>query len=401
MQEQNVLRVNMFGEFSLSYGGKTIVDQNSRSRKVWSLLEYLVTFREKEVSQNDLIELLWADDNDVTDPSNTLKTLLHRVRAQLNMLGDEAMGKSVSYRRGAYRWAPEVPCMIDVDEFDEICKRVNVECDEEQRMALLTQAIGLYKGDFLPRSALEDWVTPINTFYHNQYVKIVHEALELLMDRGRFNQALSICQKAVNIDPYEELFHLCMIKCLLATGSQRAALIHYNHVIELFFDEFGISPSEELTALYREVVKTEHNLEMDLNIIKQELQEVDSDRRAVYCEYEFFKEIYRLCARGSSRTGQVVHVALITVASESGEELSHKQVNSSMEKLKEVLETSLRRNDVYARYSVSQYLVMLQSTSYENGLVVLKRVVSAYRRKYPKSAVTLPYKILPMDPILE
>ena len=54
--EKEILQVNMFGEFSLTYGGATIDDSGSRSKKLWTLLEYLLVFRDREITQNELIE---------------------------------------------------------------------------------------------------------------------------------------------------------------------------------------------------------------------------------------------------------------------------------------------------------------------------------------------------------
>ncbi|WP_409968082.1 BTAD domain-containing putative transcriptional regulator [Bengtsoniella intestinalis] len=399
MDSQTVLRVNMFGEFSMTYGDTTIMDQNSRSHKVWTLLEYVVTFRDKEISQNELIELLWPEEDDIGDPSNTLKTLLHRVRSQLGQLGEEDLRKAVTYRRGSYRWAPEIPCHIDVSEFDALCKRASKEDDPNKRLSALQQAIRLYKGDFLPRSALDSWVMPINTYYRTQYIKIVYEAIELLTQTGRFSEALAICQKAVTIDIYDEGLHLAMIKCLLATGAQRAALQHYKYVTDLFFTQFGVSPSDEMTALYKDVVKTDKNMELDFGVIKEGLQELDPKSRAFCCEYEFFKDIYQLEARGAMRTGEVIHIALITITSDSRKPLTQKQTNLTMDRLGEVIGTSLRRNDVYTRYSVTQYLMMLPSANFENAQMVVNRIVAAFRSQYPKMPVTLQNKVLPLDPL--
>lgn len=398
MEHPDVLQVNMLGEFSLTYKGQTILDQHSRSRKVWALLEYAIAFRDKDISQADLIELLWPEEDDISDPSNTLKTLLHRVRSQLGQL-DEDLRKALTYRRGSYRWAPVVPCQIDVEDFDNYCKQAANEGDELVRLELLCKAIDIYKGDFLPRSALDSWVMPINTYYRAQYIKIVYEALDLLTQNGRFDQALEVCQKAVTIDPYDEGLHLSMIRCLLSTGAQRAALQHYKHVTDLFFTQFGVSPSDEMTSLYKDVVKTDKNMELDLSIIKEGLQEACPDRKAFHCEYEFFKEIYRLEARSAMRTGQVIHIALITVTSDSRRELTQKQTNATMDRLREVIATSLRRNDVFARYSVTQHLIMLPSASFENGQMVMNRIVSAFRSQYPKMPITLQYKLLPLDPL--
>ena len=53
MGTDSPLYINMLGEFTLRYGENVISDQEGRSKKLWLLIEYLVTFRGKEISQND------------------------------------------------------------------------------------------------------------------------------------------------------------------------------------------------------------------------------------------------------------------------------------------------------------------------------------------------------------
>ena len=69
-----------------------------------------------------------------------------------------------------------------------------------------------------------------------------------------------------------------------------------------------------------------------------------------------------------------------------------------MEKLKDAIGLSLRRGDVYTRFSVSQYLVLLPSASYENSIKVVERIIRAFRQQSPKAAVTIKYSVQPMTP---
>ena len=82
---QDILKINVLGGFSMQYGEHFIDERSNRSKKLWLLLEYLVTFRDREVSQNEIINFLWANDAN-SNPANTLKTLLHRVRTTIDEL---------------------------------------------------------------------------------------------------------------------------------------------------------------------------------------------------------------------------------------------------------------------------------------------------------------------------
>ena len=112
------LYINMLGEFTLRYGENVISDQEGRSKKLWLLIEYLVTFRGKEISQNDLIDLLWPDDSN-GNPANTLKTLVHRARTMVAGLEYENTKNIIIYRRGTYAWNDKLNMVVDLDVFEE------------------------------------------------------------------------------------------------------------------------------------------------------------------------------------------------------------------------------------------------------------------------------------------
>lgn len=392
-----MLRINMLGEFSLIYGDREVNEESNRSKKIWTLLEYLITFRDREISQNEMFEVLWPDDN-VEDPANTLKTLLHRARNTLSQLGIEDDKQLIYYRRGTYRWNPSIDYTVDVEQYEQLCTLAFSSRNEEDRLDLFLHAINLYKGDFLPKSSLELWAVPIHTYYRSQYIKIVHEVLSMLQRAGRFDEIIKVCWKAVSIDPYDEDLHYALIQSLVATGAQRTALQHYEYVTDLYFNQFGVTPSKELTDLYKEIMKTSKSLELNLNVIKEGLREAELKKSAFFCEYVFFKDIYRLEARAAARTGQAMHIALITISGAGGAVLKQKQVVVTMERLSEVISETLRKSDIYTRYSVTQYLILLPSASYENGNAVMSRIVSTYKSRHAKSNVVLQYKLLPLDP---
>ena len=84
--QKPIIYVNMLGGFSISIGGKTITDQNNQAKKPWSLLEYLITFRGRDIPVEELIDLFWKDEAS-NNPAGALKTLMFRVRKLLEPLG--------------------------------------------------------------------------------------------------------------------------------------------------------------------------------------------------------------------------------------------------------------------------------------------------------------------------
>ncbi|MBR5269070.1 MAG: hypothetical protein IKU21_01035, partial [Anaerotignum sp.] len=185
---------------------------------------------------------------------------------------------------------------------------------------------------------------------------------------------------------------------LIKTQQLDKAQEAYHQISELFYREFGITPSDELTALYKEVVETSHMPEMNLEIIKEKLTEEPSEG-SFYCEFEFFKTIYRLEARAASRTGQSVYIGLITLLNASGDNIpNQKTMNRVMDALHDTLHRTLRKGDIFTRYSLNQYLIMLPTTTFETSTMVMDRLKKAYRREFPNTPVMLRCSTTPITP---
>ena len=388
--------ITMFGEFTISNGKEIITDQANRSKKVWTLLEYLIVHRDRAITQKELVDLLWPG-NDTKDPINTLKVLMHRVRTLLDELGKDSGKKMIYYKSGAYGWNDELKYSIDTAEFEAILQR-GAEADKEKKLDYLLQAIRLYQGDFLQKNATEPWIVELSGTYKAKFLQASSEAAEMLFEQHRYTELISLCRHVIKFNPYEETFYLYLLKALVKTQQADKAQEEYRHISELFFREFGITPSEELTAIYKEVVETSHVPEMNLEIIKEKLTEEPTEG-SFYCEFEFFKTIYRLEARSASRTGQSVYIGLMTVMNAKGDDLpNQKTTNRVMDALHETIRRSLRKGDIFTRYSLNQYLIMLPTTTYETSNMVMERIKKAYRREFPNTPVLLRYSTTPITP---
>lgn len=388
--------ITMLGEFTISNGKEIITDQANRSKKVWTLLEYLIVHRDRAVTQKELVDLLWPG-SDTKDPINTLKVLMHRVRTLLDELGKDSGKKMIYYKSGAYGWNDELKYNIDTEQFEAALKYAE-EAEEEKKLNFLLQMIRLYEGDFLQKNGSEPWIMQLSSSYRTKFLQAASKASAILLEQGRYEELIDICRHVIRLCPYEEEFYLYLLKALIKTQQVDKAQEEYHRVSELFFREFGITPSEELTALYKEVVETSHVPEMNLEIIKEKLVE-EPTTGSFYCEFEFFKTIYRLEARSAARTGQSVYIGLMTVMNAAGDDLpNQKTMNRVMDALHDTIRRALRKGDIFTRYSLNQYLIMLPTTTYETSNMVMERIKKAYRREFPNTPVLLRYSTTPITP---
>lgn len=389
--------VNMLGGFSIRIGDKVINNQHNQAKKPWILLEYLITFRNRDISPTELIELIWGDE-DSSNPNGALKTLLFRSRKLLTDLEYPPQNMIVQ-QRGTYAWNQELNTVVDADQFEALANKALNDCESpEQQLACCLEALQIYKGDFLPKSSWESWVVPISTFYHSLYLKVVHTAVNLLLQNEDYATITDISQKAAVIESHDEDLHYYLIFSLFKSGKQHAALEHYNRTIDMLYSQFAITPSERLKSLYKLIRDTEHGITTDLSVVQDSLTEETRRNGAFFCEYSVFKDIYQLESRSIERTGDSIYLCLLTLSDLNYVLLPQPFLNKGMEALGDAICSSLRRGDVYSRYSVSQFILLLPTATYENGELVLKRITQTFRKNYTRKDMTVSYSLQAIIP---
>ncbi|MBN7773389.1 AfsR/SARP family transcriptional regulator [Clostridium aminobutyricum] len=397
LSDVNQLEIYMLGRFALVHEGKVVLEDEGRTHKVWTLLGYLLAHHNRKLGPQELPELLCGDDRS-NDPARTVKNLVYRLRC---MLADSELPEQnyILQKGGIYGWNIELNYTIDVNEFtNKYQTAVRMHDDPDGALKLYLEALRLYKGKFMPHAAYDEWAVTLTTYYHRVFLDAVFSTYKLLEQKQDFTTMLPICEKAISIDPYEEEVYKIYIHCLTKLGRHKDALSAYEAITSRLYDDMGVNPSKELRSLYREIVKTLKSVETDIMIIKEDLNEGGNVNCCYYCPYEIFKDIYRFIARGVERTGTSFFIMLCTLTDNKDEMPSIQYLGEAMENLKFCIGTSLRKSDVFARYSNSQYVIMLPGTSYENGQMVGERILNSYKKNKSSKHVKLHYKLNPLDP---
>ena len=388
--------VHTLGGFSIEAGGNVINDSSNQSKKPWALLEYLIIFQKKDISPAELVQVVWPDDPGV-NPAGALKTLMFRSRKLLEPL-DIPPQKLLIQQRGTYAWTREFTTVLDIDEFEAICTRVlNESLPEEEALSLCLTGIKLYRGDFLPKAEYESWVIPISTYYHTLYQKLIHYTINLLTAREAFTQITSLCQTAISIEPFDEEFRYHLVYSLYRDGLIHQALEEYNNTLDLFYNKFSISPSDHFKDLYKIIRDDEQGICLNLDHIQRLLSE-ECFGGAFYCEYPVFRDLFQLERRAIDRTGDSIYLCMLTVTGLNGKVFKTTILNKAMEHLEAAIRGSLRRSDVFTRYSISQYLILLPTITSEMAEMVLKRIITNFRKVYNRKDVTVKFCLQPLKP---
>lgn len=390
------LQVQMLGQFTLRYGDRTISDSDDRSRRVWSLLAYMLYNHGRSFAQEELIHLYWSNSEKSADPGNALKSIFHRIRTALDKL-QPGLGRLLIRRKaGRYFWNNAMPLSLDIADFEAHFHAAEAAGDDDVRLAEYQAALALYAGDPLPRMTDEIWTIPIVAYYHSLYTRAAAGAIELLEKQERTAEAVALCRRAIHIEPYQEDLYEHLMRGLLRTGDMKGAMSVYEEMSELLFAHFGVMPSETLRTLYRQATRTVNDRTLTMDEVCSQLEEPAPHSGAMVCEYDFFKILYRAEARSIARNGHSANICLLSVSGKDGEILARRSLDPAMNNLQVLVQNNLRRGDVIARCSISQYIILLPQANYENSRMVADRLVSAFYRRYPHSPARLRYTVQPL-----
>lgn len=388
--------IRTLGGFSIRVGDKDITDNSNQSKKPWCLLEYMVVFRRRDLSPGELINIIWADDAG-SNPGGALKTLMFRSRKLLEPLGLPTQ-KLLVQQKGSYTWTQEYSTVIDIDQFESICTKVlNSRDTEDEMLPLCLEGLELYKGDFLPKSEYESWVIPISTYYHTLFQRLVNRTVEILLQKENYAMITSICQKAVGIEPFDEEFHYNLVYSLYKDEHVVQAVEEYQRTMDLFYNEFSISPSDRFKNLYKVIRSREQGIGASLDVFQKNLRE-EAAEGAFYCEYPVFCDVYQLERRTMKRTRSSIYLCLLTLCYQRDRGPASGAPKAAMEELKRIISNSLRCSDIYTRYSNSQYLILLPIDDQGDGKSVLKRIEIKFSQLYSSEAFSVEYKIQPVRP---
>lgn len=390
------LQVQMLGQFTLRYGDRTISDSDDRSRRVWSLLAYMLYNHGRSFAQEELIHLYWSNNEKSADPGNALKSIFHRIRTALDKL-QPGLGRLLIRRKaGRYFWNNVMPLSLDIEDFEAHFHAAEAAGDDDVRLAEYQSALALYAGDPLPRMTDEIWTIPIVAYYHSLYTRAAAGAIELLEKQERTAEAVALCRRAIHIEPYQEDLYEHLMRGLLRTGDMKGAMSVYEEMSEQLFAHFGVMPSETLRTLYRQATRTVNDRTLTMDEVCSQLEEPAPHGGAMVCEYDFFKILYRAEARSIARNGHSANICLLSVSGKDGEMLARRSLDPAMNNLQVLVQNNLRRGDVIARCSISQYIILLPQANYENSRMVADRLVSAFYRRYPHSPARLRYTVQPL-----
>lgn len=99
----------------------------------------------------------------------------------------------------------------------------------------------------------ENWIIPVRNRFSRLYVKGVSSYIEYFKEKDEYIEIVNICEKAVTINPYEEVIHMNFMEALAKLKQESYALIHYEFFTRKLYNDLGEKPSRDLVELYKKI----------------------------------------------------------------------------------------------------------------------------------------------------
>jgi DNA-binding SARP family transcriptional activator len=171
---------------------------------------------------------------------------LHRLR---QILGNE---KALQLRDGCPRLDPSI-CWVDAHAFEEILTRAE-KADHDEGEWLTERALSLYRGHFLNESD-EPWLISCRERLRNRFLRAVWRRGERLEKLGRFDLALELYRRGLDVDPLAEELYRRLMRCHHTAGQKSEAISVYERCKKVLRSVMGIDPSPETEALHRAIFR--------------------------------------------------------------------------------------------------------------------------------------------------
>ena len=368
--------VRMLGGFTVFYDGREIALGRNGSARFIQLLQLVWLQGEGGISKEKLVESLY-DREKITNINSSFNTLVYRMRQQMTSIGLPD-AEYVVRRKGLYTSDKTIPVWVDALEFEQLVLQGDRAGSDEERFRRYQDAFDLYQGDLLLGVSSGLWVLEKSIRYKRLFGRCVQWLADYAKGSRDYQAMETYYSKAVTLYPQED-WEVGLIDTLLTMGEYKRAYKLYNRTVSLYSDELGLPPSDKMLDCYRRMSEKMVHLPCSLEEVHDLLKEPENEdggvEGAYYCSYPSFIDAYRLLSRNMERSGFSMYLILCTLTDYEGKAMQNEEkLRQRSRTVNEVIRTSLRRGDIFTKYSTSQYLILAMNLRREDCDVIYRRL---------------------------
>ncbi len=238
------IRIRAFGRAEVGVNGQIISMSDWRTQSVRDLFFYFL-FQEKMVTKEQVEAALWPE----TEGSQALKA---RFKNEIYRLR-RAVGKNVIiFEDEYYCFNRSLDYEYDVETFDSHMLRAHKAENINSRISHLQKAVDLVLGPYLVDVDVA-WANAERERLNHIYVSGLEDLAQLYLDTNQLENCLSICQRVLERDQYQEVIYQLEMRAYAALGDRAAIARRYQACKVAMKEGLGLAPSRETELIYRDL----------------------------------------------------------------------------------------------------------------------------------------------------
>ena len=382
--------VKTFGGLEITNDNVTVNIVELFGKQLVNLLQVLLFHSEKRVQKDELIDILWPESK---NPSSALKFSIFRLRSELNEIDFFKDKEVIVTTRKGYILNPNLDWNIDFVELQKAYNQINegAELLDEKEFKIARKIFRLYQGRFYASPSQLHWILQKQEVFRQMYVKTMMRTSCYLYTQKRYDEMMLMNYQAVLIEPFNEGLHYYYMKGLVATRNYREALKYYDELNDIFLSELGTGLSKRFKQLY-DIIIADHAKEenKDMETIMRELSNRDQQNQGFFCSYEIFKYFYELLLKMSVRNEQNYYLIMLQFSDGT---LDYEKVGVDFDRVKRLVSSCLRSNDLFTRTSETQLLLLVDCQTEENAHLIIQRISNKFYSIFRKKNYRMNYSV--------
>lgn len=382
--------VKTFGGLEITNDNVTVNIVELFGKQLVNLLQVLLFHSEKPVQKDELIDILWPESK---NPSSALKFSIFRLRSELNEIDFFKDKEVIVTTRKGYILNPNLDWNIDFVELQKAYNQINegAELLDEKEFKIARKIFRLYQGRFYASPSQLHWILQKQEVFRQMYVKTMMRTSCYLYTQKRYDEMMLMNYQAVLIEPFNEGLHYYYMKGLGATRNYREALKYYDELNDIFLSELGTGLSKRFKQLY-DIIIADHAKEenKDMETIMRELSNRDQQNQGFFCSYEIFKYFYELLLKMSVRNEQNYYLIMLQFSDGT---LDYEKVGVDFDRVKRLVSSCLRSNDLFTRTSETQLLLLVDCQTEENAHLIIQRISNKFYSIFRKKNYRMNYSV--------
>ena len=236
------LTIQAFGRAQVKIGGKSLAVSDWQTQAVRDLFFYFLATKDP-LTKEQIGAVIWPEIEEPIRLKMRFKNDLYRLR---RAVGTE----TILFENELYSFNRSVDFDYDVDAFESLLSQANNTKDTQLQIELFQRAVDLVNGHFL-EDIDATWVWPERERLDQTFLQTILNLAELLKKNNQIQEALAICQKAIEHDHTFEDAYLFIMNLQIQINDRISAIRLYETYTDMMKQALDLPPSPDMEAFYK------------------------------------------------------------------------------------------------------------------------------------------------------